>query len=324
MLTSARDLKPGDTFTGKIGIKNGLITINPQAETSAASLKEVITTNILETGNLFDSVASPALASLLASLNLPQDNLSFKMLLQFKQMGMKLDPKTMNKLRREAEKAPDPEKKLEELINEEQKRVKRAVDDGSNFKEQNQENKKSTEGKNQKAEQNNPEQSSEPENTWLSEVKNFLHTVLSGELSNEPAELTVLNHLGFFKDKTSENTWITIPFEITNPFEETTSGNGKILLLMGSSDKNLKQINLHAEYSGASYHFAVFMKPGSSSISRIAFNKSDCQNESDECEKLQKAFLSMGKIISVEYVPYEKVAGYASALENFATAEGIA
>jgi len=326
ILSSAKDLQPGDTFTGKIGIRNGFITINP--DSSLPSGKEIITANILETGNLFDPVSSPALASLLAGLNLPPDNLSFKILLQFKQLGMKLDSRTMNRIRKEAEKSPDPEKKLEELVNRAQKRVTRITGGNPGFEgQQSSGGQSSGRQKEETPEEkslNEPENTSELPNTWLSEVKSFMKTVLSGNLSNEPAELTVLNHLGFYKDKTSENSWITIPFEITNPFEETASGKGKILLLMGSSDKNLKQINIHAEYSGSEYHFAVFTKPGTGKINRIAFNKSDCLNEKEECENLSKTFMTMGKPVTVEFVPPGKIRGFATGLEDFATAEGTA
>lgn len=318
ILSSTRDLKAGDTFTGKIGLKNGLITINPADSTGLSTLKEVFTTNIIETGGLFDSVSSPALASLLASLNLPSDNLSFKILLQFKQLGLKLDPATMKKIRKEAEKAKNPEKKLEELVNKAQKKIENGhpeiESDTTDILDKEKDRK----------EPYVPLTSNKIETDWIQEIKEFIRTVISGDLENTPGELTIMNHLGFFKDRSSENTWITIPFEITNPFEETINGNGKIMLLLGSTDKSLKQINIHADYSGQKYRFAVFTKPGSSKIKKIAFSKADCEDSEKEVLKLQDVFASMGKEISAEFVPFEKVDGFASGLENFTTAEGLA
>lgn len=317
ILTSTRNLKPGDTFTGKIGLKNGLITINLAKSAEMSILKEVLTTNIIETGGVFDSVSSPALTSLLASLNLPQDNLSFKILLQFKQLGMKLDSATMKKIRKEAEKAKNPGKKIEELVSKVQKKIGNghpAIESDTASLQEKEENKEPLASMT----------SNEAETDWLTEIKQFIKTIISGELKNTPGELTVMNHLGFFKNRSSENTWITIPFEITNPFEGNINGKGKIMLLMGSSDKCLKQINIHADYSGEKLRFAVFTKTGSNKIHKIAFSKSDCKDSEKECQKLQEVFASMGKNVAVEYVPFEKIDGFATGLENFATAEGLA
>lgn len=318
ILSSTRNLKPGDTFTGKIGLRNGLITINPADSTELSTLKEVFTTNIIETGGLFDSISSPALASLLASLNLPQDNLSFKILLQFKQLGMKLDSSIMKKIRKEAEKTKNPEKKLEELVNKAQKKIEN-VQLSIDY-EQSEPQEKHEESRDSYV----PWASNKIETDWIQEIKKFVKTILSGDLGNTPGELTIMNHLGFFKDRSNENTWVSIPFEITNPFEETINGNGKIMLLLGSTDKNLKQINVHADYSRRKYRFAVFTKPGTSKIQKIAFSTSDCKDSEKEILKLQGVFASMGKNVAVEYVSFEKVDGFASGLENFATAEGIA
>lgn len=314
-LSSAKNLKAGDTFKGIIGLKNGFITITPAegAETlGSASIKETFSLGEILPGNLFDPVSSPALASLLASLNLPSDNFSFNMLLQFKQLGMKLDPKIMRKIRREAEKAPNPKEKMEELVMKAQKRLESVQVSDQAFL---QEKTDSSEEEKRAFSSGNSLFSED----WLSEIKNFISEVTGGNLENRPGELTLMNHTGFFKDKTSEYSWIQIPFEITNPFEEKTEGNGKIMIMLGSSDKSFRQMNLHINYKEGAWRFLV-----SKDAKKILFSSSNEENLTEQARKLEEHFLSAGKIVRVETIPFEKLEGSGWALEDFKTAEGNA
>lgn len=301
-LTSEKPMKPGDTFTGKLGLSNGAITITPLSSENADFIKinEVITAQISETSSLFEPVSSAAIASLLASLNLPSDNLSFRMLLQFKQLGMRFDPKIMGRIRRAAEKSDNPVKTMEEQTVYAQKKIFVSKKSSSNKGEYKQ------------------------NNNWNSEIKKFVKTIFDGSLSNAPGELTVMNHMGFSKKTSSENTWITIPFEIGNPFDETVHGSGKIQILLGSSDKFLRQINIHADLENTFYRFALYPTPGSQEIKSIAFSISGNVDQQKEILKLQDAFSSSGKIVSVKFVPFENIDGYAEGLENFSLMEGNA
>lgn len=312
-LFSERNLSPGDTFTGRISLHNGLISIKPDDPSVLSLQKEVITASIMETGDIFETVSSPALASLLSSMNLPADNLSFRILQQFKQLGMKFNPAVMKKIRLKAAKSENPQKIIEE---ETEKAQKKFIDSTSDFLP---------------GSQNFPKENADetkdfsnqafPEDiNWINEIKNFVTSLFSGELENSPGKLTLKNHLGFFKDKTSEKSWITIPFEITNPFEETVTGNGKIMILLGSSDKSFKQMNLQINFKESEYRFILGTKGSSSKISRILYGlsgKAEKQNQD-----LEKKLRSVTE--SIKQVPFNLIDGTGSRLEDFPLAEGMA
>lgn len=311
IIHSKENLKPGDSFKGIIGLKNGLITITPADIAEKTLIRDI---------SIQNSVSSPAITSLLAALNLPQDELSYNLLLQFKQLGMKMDPILMKKIRREAEKSDDPQNTIEELTNKAQKKIRsiRTQSNSSNAFFQ---------------DSKNPENSMKPSESspssfeisgmsgadWLSEIKNFINNLTDGTLPNEAGELTLLNHCGFFTDKSSENTWITLPFEITNPFEETTTGNGKIMLLLGSSDKQFRQMNLHVDFQNKKWRFII-----NRDMTNISYSVQGVQNAEEKTVAIQNHFLQQGKTVSVHWVPFDKINGNGALLEDFKIIEGHA
>ncbi len=319
IIHSTKELKPGDTFKGILGLKNGGITITPANITDAPGIKDISTLQIIETGNLYESVTSPALASLLASLNLPADNLSFNILLQFKQLGMRLDSALMRKIRRAAEKAENPEEKLEELISREQKKVYKYPSENSNQNSFSDKPDFTEEDREKNNETTNPyaENIRISENDWLSEIKSFITSLVDGSIPNDYGNLTVLNHTGFFKDKSSENSWVTIPFEIINTVTETKPGNGKIMLLLGSSDKNFRLMNLHVNYKDVKWRFII-----NRNITSISFSAEGILNPELETEKLRNHFLKSGKEVQIHFIPFEKADGTGYKMEDFKLAEG--
>ena len=222
----------------------------------------------------------------------------------------------MRKIRNRAEQSPSPEKEIEELT----VKIQKGIDP---FAEINTE-KNQTEKKDIPQNQNSEDYTFTTETDYLSEIKKFLNRIISGNLPNLNGELTIMNHLGFFKNKTGENSWITIPFEIVNLLENETKGDGKIMILLGSSDKSFRQMNLNVKYSETEYRFAVFAKAGSKEIRNIDFSVSGNPVPDKECKKLREAFSDSKNIIPVEFVPFEKMEGFASSLENFSFIEGNA
>lgn len=324
ILSSEKTLKTGETFTGKIGLTGNIITISKNGETSPIPVQNLNITNITESGDLFSPVASPALASLLASLNLPSDNFSFQLLQTFKQMGMKFDSALLKKIRKEAEKSRNPKAKMEELVKKAQKKAftKNPEDFDLPFFNSRQENPEKN--KNQES-LNNSHAKNINNINWLQEIKRFISQITQEDLENPKGELTVLNHLGFYKDKTTENSWVTIPFEMVNPFTEETSGSGKIMILLGASDKNFKQMNIGADFTGKKYRFAIYGTPGKSEIRKITFS---IQQEGvridpeSEIQKLSSVFSQNKKIPHIEFADFEKMNGLSSGLEEFSLAEG--
>lgn len=321
LIHSKEEMKPGDTFRGIVGLKNGAITITPANSPDISSLKEISTIQFVENGNLFETVSSPALASLLASLNLPSDNLSFNILLQFKQLGMRLDPVILKKIRRSVEKAEKPEEKLEELINKEQKKIyqykteNHSQDSFYDALDSNGQNRNQNNGNRPDSSENNES----GENDWLTEIKSFISSLGDGSIANIPGKLTILNHTGFFKDKWSENSWVTIPFEVTNPLTEEKSGEGKIMVLLGSADKAFRQLNLHINYKETKWRFIV-----SRNLHSISFSAEGLENPEIITEEMKNHFLKSGKNVQIQFVPFEKADGTGYKLEDFKLVEGNA
>lgn len=312
-LFSERNLQPGENFTGRLSLQNGFISIKPDDPSILSSSKEIFTASIIETGDFFEPVSSPALISLLSVLNLPADNLSFRILQQYKQLGMKFDPASMKKIRIKASKSEDPQKTLEEETEKIQKRIISPYSGDSkesqNFSKE--ESEKDSFGSDSPSLQ---------DFDWLKEIKAFVNSLCSGELQNKYGELTLKNHLGFFKDRTSEYSWITIPFEITNPFEETITGNGKIKILLGSSDKAFRQMNLHIDFKESKYRFILGTKGSSTKISKIIYGLSGkAENRTLEIEEKLRTVTG-----NIRQIPLDLIEGTGSRLEEFPLAEGMA
>ncbi|MCF0243032.1 MAG: hypothetical protein HUK25_10360 [Treponema sp.] len=251
IVKSLETLKPGQVFTGKIEVQNGTTVISKNNLQSLTLLQDIKTLNLTYGGNLSSLEAFPELSALLQSMNLETDSLSLQILLQYKQLGMKLDAKTMNKIRKMALKSENPKKTVEKLVSLAQKgidisSIKLLNDYDFPFNAQNQNNK-----------QNNKFLTDTTPESMLSEIKSFISSVLSGNLENKPGILTLMNHSGVQKDISSEYTWIMFPLEIWNLEEDKINGNGLLKILLGSNDRKMKQMNLELNYQSESYRFLL-------------------------------------------------------------------
>ena len=102
-LSSSKALRPGDTFVGSLGIKNGTIVITPKNLTGEIALN-------------FNEVSQNQLFSFLESLGLPADNISASILQSFKQMNLKMDSVLANKIRNLALRFAGKEKSAAEIL----------------------------------------------------------------------------------------------------------------------------------------------------------------------------------------------------------------
>ena len=108
-LTSAKPLKPGESFTATVGVKDGQIIVTPK-DTG------IIGTGAGEIALHFNEVSDAQLFSLLESLGIPADNLSSSILKSFKQMGLKMDSNLANKIRNLALRFAGKEKSAAEIL----------------------------------------------------------------------------------------------------------------------------------------------------------------------------------------------------------------
>lgn len=109
-MSSARALRPGDSFAATISVKNGSIVVNPK------DISGVSGSGIGEIELSLNEVTQNQLFSLLEALGLPSDNLSSSILQAFKQMGLKLDSTLANKIRSIALRFGGKEKSAAEIL----------------------------------------------------------------------------------------------------------------------------------------------------------------------------------------------------------------
>lgn len=102
-LTSSKPLRPGETFTANIGVKDGTIVVTPREAAGEIAFS-------------FNGVSQNQLFVLLETLGLPVDKLSSSILQSFKQMGLKMDSALANKIRSMALRFAGKEKSAAEII----------------------------------------------------------------------------------------------------------------------------------------------------------------------------------------------------------------
>ena len=205
-ITSARALKAGETFTAIINAKDGTIYLNPK-DTALASMTMS-----------FTEVQESALMQYLASSGLPSDSISVSILQLLKQMGLKIDPGMLLKLRNLALRFTGKEKEAAELLAIISEKGIEASDE---------------------------------------EIKQLL-MLLEGGFDNENEEPSSETDQGknlINKINAKTGAWYLLPFELLE-LPATVRGRGCIRLLMDSLNQ-LKLLNLEAEYQNKKYLFSL-------------------------------------------------------------------
>ena len=105
-ITSKQPLAPGTTFTASISAKNGQILLTPNLEQS----------NIAQQTFELSVIQNEQLVSLLQNLGLNADDLSYHLMQQLKQLGMKMDSELLSKIYNLSVKFKGKEKRAAELI----------------------------------------------------------------------------------------------------------------------------------------------------------------------------------------------------------------
>ncbi|MCR4900037.1 MAG: hypothetical protein K5907_04390 [Treponema sp.] len=106
-ISSKMALKPGATFTAAISSKNGQILLTPRVQTDQNAVIKNFELSILNDEHL---------AAFIKSLNLPSDEMTFHLLQQMKQLGMKLEPSLLSRFHNLAIKYKGKELRAAELL----------------------------------------------------------------------------------------------------------------------------------------------------------------------------------------------------------------
>lgn len=296
-LTSAKALRPGDSFTATIGVKNGSIVVTPKDTAGMTGLSAAGGEIALQ----FNEVSQAQLFSLLESLGLPADNLSSSILQSFKQMGLKLDSNLANRIRNLALRFAGKEKSASEILS-------LLAQKGLEADEE--------EIKQLLALLEGDERSSSGSGTEQKEI-------LKDENQFKEKLINRIN--------STEGAWYLLPFELiqVGTADDSDSrqilGSGCIRLLFDSA-KALKLLNLDCSYNNQKYLFSLSYE--GRKITNTCFNVSQtdaeqvCEPEA-EILKLKKGFMAAGinpgKIFWAEK---EEIEGNASGLESFVSFGG--
>ena len=290
VLSSKTPLKSGTVFVGKLSVQDGKITISRNGIQATLTSSDIKTSTFLESGNIFDKILSPELSGLLEALNLPGDNLSFHMLLQHKQLSLKLDASTMKKIRQLSEKTSDPKGTAEKLVSLAQK--------GFDI-------------------------NSQKINTLLQTLENSYEKDNTDEKQDDFLKLH--NSKGFGKKHQNENSWVYIPFEIEKISENEIVGDGIVKLLLSAEERQLLKLNLEINYEKKSYRFLINMDRKKISSVKYSIKNEDGNSSENETitQELKEKLETGEKQIDIEFVPYDALSGTASSLEDFSLAGGF-
>lgn len=312
-IKSSSLLKAGQTFTGIVRLQNGEIQIQKTGSTSPFSFVSV--TSAPEMENLFSPVTDSNLLAMLQSLSLPGDNFSLLTVRQFKQLGLKLSPEVMNRIRRLAEKTKNPQKTLEKLVSMYQKSLmmqESFIPEDLFFDSDFQKHKKDeNSSENPSFSINNPDF-----------LKNFVNSLFEGKFNNAPGLLTVMNHLGLKKTDSLEKTWISVPFSIVDISDYSVTGGGNFSFLLGSN-KDLSLMNVSASMKNIEYRFSFDLRKETSQenngkkILRFSINAPDT-----DVEKETKRLSSLFPEYNIKYCQFDQLYGTASAMEPLLSAGG--
>lgn len=214
-LFSQKTLTPGTSFTAKVSLKNGVVTISPEmVEKSVISDNIIVKEFGVEEGQILQLINDGPLARYMNALGLIPDNLSLNLLQQLKQMEMKFNPQLIKRIRNLSVNFAGKEKSASEIL-------MTLAQKGIDFSE---------------------------EELWAMILQLESYSEGSPQKSQK-GDFELLN-----KINAESGSWFFLPFEIQNLKSETITGSGIIRFLMQQKTV-LKQLNLECTYNGSSYLF---------------------------------------------------------------------
>lgn len=279
-IQSERTLQAGFTFLAKISLKDGLILLKPQIPSisidKSFKLNQLIEKN---NNNPFDQVSNNYIRSILENFSLPNNNLSYHIFLQFKQLGLKFDSALMKKIYLLSKKFSGKEKAAAEIIsNLILKGIEVKEEDIISMLDFDIED-------NQNKNKLYDTFFSYEKIDFRKQLENYLSLVFNCKLDNKFGLLTLSNQI--YSSKTNGGNWIKLPFEITK--DEDCCGSGFINLFFLNKN-NLQKVKLYCYHNQIEYIFLMELQ--NKKISSIKFYKSNLDEEeiNNEINKLKERF----------------------------------
>ena len=268
-LTSASRLKPGSTFTAAISSKNGQILLSPNQTLQDAAGKETFKLSLLQNDQLM---------SFLQNLGLPADSLSFHLLQQTKQLGMRLDASLLNRLHNLALKFNGKEKRASELLMIFSKK-------GLDFSEEDL-------------------LALLAELGWDHADQNQKH---DNQSKKEYPNLKKLNSVN--------GSWQFFPYEILQ--NQTVLAQGNTGLLFDEKER-LQLLNLECRWLSSAHRYLFSLEYHSGVCKKIRMNFNGSSEENERLAgKLDSLLSSAGKNITIEILPSDLLEGTACQTQDF-------
>jgi hypothetical protein len=324
-ITSNQVFSKGDIFTGNIRVRDGQIFITPKTENQAVQNQEIKFTLIsggINSQNLFEPLTDSSLFSFVQNLGLIPDNLSYNIILNFKQLGMKFIPELMNKIYDMAKKYPGREKKAIELIS-------NLLSKGVSVTEEDIESLLLSvyEGEEFSLEEGNKDarvMAGVQELFTSKEIKAFFESIFnagdedSSDGGNDSTGFDILsisNTLGSRKDMSGSGSWILFPFEVVQASEKTGRGVFRILL---SNEKKIIKFCVNCEHKKSEYNFCLLFQNNQCNALKVNVEKDgkDISDSESFIYNLKKQLLEKNLPVNVEWEEKEKIAENASGLEQ--------
>ncbi len=232
----------------------------------------------------FSEVQESGLMAFLSAAGLPSDSVSVTLLQLFKQMGLKIDAPVISKIRNMALHFSGKEKAAAELLAMIYEKGIDATEDEIN------------------------QLLSLLESDFLeSDYENQKNE--NGQNNKNKDSRNLLN-----KINKTPGAWFLLPFELLQ-LPETIVGSGCIRLLFDSS-KQLKLMNLEADYNNHKYLFSLSYE--GKKLSEVNFNVSGIDETQTEVLQLKKRFMAAGvNAGKVNWADSNEIEGSASGLESF-------
>ncbi len=321
VIYSSKNLNIGSTFLATVSSKNGILTLTDKSEinqTQNNSFKIISFINNSD-GNILSQITNPQTAAYLKSLGLVADNLSFHLLQQLKQLGIKFDSELLKRYHEFAKKFPGQEKSAATiLLLLKQKGIDASLEDIKsvldNFEKENEAVVKDT--KNEKSDVIEKIE-------YLKQIlKDFWNDCVSQD--NKSGLLTILNHSRAKKTTAGDSSWVILPYEIVNNTLENTDenmiiGSGSIKFLISNQNK-LKSCCISCNYQNHNSYFVI--NYDKKDIKSISFYKENTADVDKEIVKLKKIFEKINKNYEINWVNKENIEGLSSSFDKLSNFDG--
>ena len=266
-ITSKQALTTGTSFTATISSKNGQILLTPNS----------VETNIAQQTFELSVIQNEQLVSLLQNLGLNTDNLSYHLMQQFKQLGMKMDSTLLSKIYNLSVKFKGKEKRAAELI---AILAKKGID----FSE-------------------------DDLLALLQELGGDSEDAADfGSESSHKDEYALLNKINSIK-----NTWQMLPYEIVSNLGALAKGN---LGFFVDETSQLSLLNLSCSWLGNNHKY-LFSLEYYKGLCRNIKMSGEGIDLSKLADILDQRLIANGKNISIEIVEPSLIEGTACGQEEF-------